>query len=299
GRNEAYSAWHVVEDLPWRAVGRIGAILSPLLGPRTDRPLGMLTYHRITSTVPGLPLPEHNVTPERFREQLEGLLLRGFNFWPLRKVIEHCELRQQIPPRTVVITFDDGYENFYTNALPVLQDLGLPATVFVATAFLDAADPFPFDEWGMQYADRAPPATFRPLRSEQCLEMHAAGLVEIAAHTHSHQDFHGRPGDFLNDMRSCIGTLNEMLGVRELTFSFPFGRLEAGDAGEEMVEVAKSTGVKCGLTTESECIDPASDPFTWGRFTAFPFDTAATLAAKLDGWYSWAPRFLRRFSSRK
>ncbi|MBT8084798.1 MAG: hypothetical protein KJN72_06210, partial [Woeseia sp.] len=42
GRNEAYSAWHVVEDLPWRAVGRIGAILSPLLGPRTDRPLGML-----------------------------------------------------------------------------------------------------------------------------------------------------------------------------------------------------------------------------------------------------------------
>ena len=297
--NAAYSKWHAIEDLPWRAVGRMGSLLSPLLGPRTDRPLGMLTYHRVTPAVTGLPLPEHNVEPRRFREQLEGLLARGFTFWPLKRVLEYHDLNQSIPPRTAVITFDDGYENVFTNAWPVLRELDLPATVFVTTSFLDADEPFPFDEWGKRYAGQAPLSSFRPLRTDQCIEMHTDGLFEIAAHTHSHQDFHGRPREFFDDIKKCTNTLTDMLGVSELTFSFPFGRLESGSAGEEMVATAKSTGVKCGLTTESECIDPSSDPFTWGRFTVFPFDTAATLASKLDGWYSWAPRLMRRFSDRR
>ena len=45
------------------------------------------------------------------------------------------------------ITFDDGFENNYVNAWPVLKELNLPATIFVATKYLDSDVPFPFDDW--------------------------------------------------------------------------------------------------------------------------------------------------------
>jgi len=230
--------------------------------------------------------------------QVKGLLSRGFSFWPLSKVLSYRDSGEAIPARTVVLTFDDAYETVYTNAWPLLKELQLPAAVFIATAFLDSDDPFPFDAWGTRFSDCAPGLSYRPLRREQCLEMCADGLVEIGAHTHTHQDFHGRPDAFLDDMQVCVGVLREMLGVQDFTFSFPFGRLESGHAGEELRDAAREAGVPCALTTEAECIDPASDPFTWGRFTAFPFDSDATLAAKLDGWYSWAPQLLRRLSQR-
>jgi glycosyltransferase involved in cell wall biosynthesis len=51
--------------------------------------------------------------------------------------------------------------------------------------------------------------------------------------------------------------------------------------------------VICGLTTDCALVDPRSDPFEWGRFNAFDWDTSTTLAAKLDGWYTWAAKLKR------
>jgi hypothetical protein len=63
-----------------------------------------------------------------------------------------------------------------------------------------------------------------------------------------------------------------------------------------LVAAARQTGVLCALTTESVLVDPDSDPFQWGRFNAFPWDTSATLAAKVEGWYSWAPKLRQRIA---
>jgi cell division protease FtsH len=60
-----------------------------------------------------------------------------------------------------------------------------------------------------------------------------------------------------------------------------------GFAGADLAQAARRTGVTCGLTTEIELVDPAADPFTWGRVEAVESDSAATCAAKLSGWYNW------------
>jgi len=275
---------------PLRATGRAAFVLSKLLGSRGAGAVGILTYHRVADSVPGLPSPLHNVAPERFHQQISGLLSRGYHIWPLRKVLEHRDCGHAIPGRTIVVTFDDGYYSVYANAWPIMRELNVPATVFVSTAFLDEIKPFPFDDWGVEFADRAPAETFRPLTTAQCREMSADRLIELGAHTHTHQDFRGRPEEFRQDLQTSVDVLETRFGVRNPTFAFPFGCPFRGFAGQDLVVAAKQTDVTCGLTTECVLADPASDPFGWGRFNVFSWDTAATLAGKLAGWYSWAPK---------
>lgn len=275
---------------PMRATGRAAVVLSTLLGSRGGNAVGILTYHRIAPRIPGFPFPLHNVTPQRFHRQVSGLLARGYQVWPLRRILEYRDGGQDIPRRTIVVTFDDGYESVYLNAWPILRALNVPATVFVSTAFLDSSKPFPFDEWGIRFASRVAPESFRALTTVQCREMLDDGTIELGAHTHTHQDFRHRPEDFRKDLQKNIDVLESRFGIQSPTFAFPFGCPFRGFAGQDLVAAAKRTGVACGLTTECVLVDPASDPFRWGRFNVFPWDTAATLAGKLAGWYSWAPK---------
>jgi peptidoglycan/xylan/chitin deacetylase (PgdA/CDA1 family) len=297
GKQMTKSLLKFVNDASIRTVGRTAVVLNKLLGRRAGDAPGSLTYHRIAPRIPGLPPPMHNVAPERFRQQITGLLARGFNAWPLRKLLDHHGQGRSVPRRTFAITFDDGYQCVYLNAWPVLRELRIPATVFVCTAFLDDSKPFPFDEWGMAYEDRAPADTFQPLTTAQCAEMQKDGLIELGAHTHTHQDFRNRPEAFREDLEASLDILRSRFAVENPTFAFPFGCPFKGYAADDLVAAAKATDVICGLTTESVVVDPASDPFRWGRFNVFSWDTGATLAAKLDGWYSWAPK-LRKAPAR-
>src|SRR5262249_41732815 len=79
--------------------------------------------------------------------------------------------------------------------------------------------------------------------------------------------------------------LRARFGLGAVTFSFPFGI-----AGPELTDAARQSGVLCGLTTEQVPASLREDPFTWGRFGIEESDTAVTIAAKLDGWYSLARR---------
>ncbi len=79
-----------------------------------------------------------------------------------------------------------------------------------------------------------------------------------------------------------------------MTFAFPYGSRALGFSGGALAAVARETGVLCALSTEAVPVTVNSDPFHWGRFNAFPWDSSATLAAKLEGWYSWAPRLRQR-----
>ena len=116
-----------------------------------------------------------------------------------------------------------------------------------------------------------------------------SGVVSIGAHTHTHEDFRGRPHEFRADLEACVDFLRGEYDLENVPFAFPFGSPERGFAGPELVAAVKRTSVVCGLTTDPVLVDMSGDSFCWGRFNAFSWDTCRTLAAKLDGWYSWAP----------
>jgi peptidoglycan/xylan/chitin deacetylase (PgdA/CDA1 family) len=244
---------------------------------------GILAYHRIADPVPGVAPPTWNVTPARFRAQLEGLLARGFRPVPLRTLL----VPAPAPAHRFAITFDDGYENVFTAALPILRALSIPATVFVVTGQLGSQSPFPFDDWPA--AGSAPATAWRPMSVAQCAAIAADPLFEIGAHTHAHEDFRGRPDALAEDLRTCLGFLADRLSVRQPPFAFPYGSADAA-----LTAVARQAGVSSALTMAEHRIRAGSDPFGWERFLVTGADTAATLAGCLDGWQDTLRRYRPR-----
>jgi glycosyltransferase involved in cell wall biosynthesis/peptidoglycan/xylan/chitin deacetylase (PgdA/CDA1 family) len=287
-----------VSDWGIRAVSAFGSAACRMVGPRVGTQFGILLYHRIADEVVGIERPTINVSPRRFESQIRGLVQAGFVFWPLRRVLDCVARGEHIPPYVVVLTFDDGFEGVYRNAWPVLRELNVSATVFLATAYLGSEQPFPFDHWGQRNSRVVPSTAFRPLNIAQCRELAASGLIEFGAHTHTHEDFRHRPIAFRKDLETNIETLQKLFGRSDVTFAFPYGTPRLGYVDASLTNAARETGVRCALTTHSSLVKPGDSPFAWGRFTVFPWDNSKTLAAKLGGWYGWAPALKNRLLGR-
>lgn len=262
------------------------SLLHRLCPRRVPHEFGILMYHRVTDAVPGTPIPTWNVTPNQLRRQLGGLLDAGFQPWPLRRVLKAQCTGQPVPDGTFVVTFDDGYANNFTGALPILKELNVPATLFLATAFLDSDLPFPNDDWEAAGSPAVPRDAWRPLTTDEARSLLDSGIVEIGCHTHTHADFRQRPEALRADLKQSLSVLRQKFGIERPTFAFPYGTPRLGFASPELVQVVKEAGLLCSLTTESVPAELTSSPFGWGRFTATQEDTPQTLAAKLDGWYS-------------
>lgn len=263
------------------AICRAAACQQAFHGRRPGNDFGILTYHRVTDRVPGFAAPTWNISPARLREQLAGLLRRGFKPRALSAVLEARTTGVKLPEGVFVVTFDDGYENNFTDALPVLEELGVPATIFLATSFLNSTSPFPFDDWSGRGQWGVPVSSWRPLESGQCRKLLDSGLIELGTHTHTHQRFLQRIDDFRADMQASIELLHDAFGVRRPTFAFPHGIHDSS-----MLDVVRDLGIRAALTTVPGLIDISSDPLGWGRFSVESHDTAATLAGKLGGWYT-------------
>jgi peptidoglycan/xylan/chitin deacetylase (PgdA/CDA1 family) len=112
------------------AAGRwANAAAAQFAGPR----LSILIFHRV------LPQPDPLFPAEPFAERFEHLMAgvaRSFDVLPLHQAVQKLA-QGQLPPRALAITFDDGYADNHDIALPILQRLGLTATVYVSTGFLD------------------------------------------------------------------------------------------------------------------------------------------------------------------
>lgn len=105
--------------------------------PRRRDSLAVLTFHRVASgpsVVPGL----HSATPESFRRLLD-LLGESFRIIPLQDALARAAGGPTLPPRSLLLTFDDGYADLAAEAWPALQERDLPAVAFIPTAFPDGA----------------------------------------------------------------------------------------------------------------------------------------------------------------
>jgi hypothetical protein len=159
--------------------------------------------------------------------------------------------------------------------------LSVPATVFLATAYLDCIERFPFDDWPDAGSSEVPPQSWRPLSFAQCSQMLEEGLIDLGSHTHTHAVFRGRPGSFGQDLAASLALIRARFGLADIMFSYPFGIVEPA-----LAAAARRAGVLCALSAQAELVRPQSDPFTWGRFSVAENDTSSTLVAKLDGWFS-------------
>lgn len=132
-------------------VARISTMRARL-GPAPG--LAILAYHRVFDLDREKDFPYDpelvSASVEEFGWQMETLS-RHFEPLHLSEVLRHLDEGRPLPPRAVAVTFDDGHLDNYTNAFPVLRRLGVPATIFLSTGYMDQEETFWFDEVAFRF----------------------------------------------------------------------------------------------------------------------------------------------------
>jgi peptidoglycan/xylan/chitin deacetylase (PgdA/CDA1 family) len=269
--------------------------ISVLSGHYGRSGFGILMYHRIGEPVQGIEPPTWNVTPATLHRQLQYLQQRGFEAWPLAAIAAHCQAGIPIPRQVFAVTFDDGYRCVLQHALPVLEALQVPATLFLSTGFLGASGKMPMDDWSAAGSPAVPKALYEPLTLKECDALLASPLITLGSHTHSHGDFRGNLDAFHRDVATSKEFFQGHWGIKDPPFAYPYGCSLSGYCSPEMRDIIRRQGFSCAVTSDSRIVDPVHDDrFAWGRIAVSASDSGRSLAAKLDNWYG----AMRRFSQR-
>jgi peptidoglycan/xylan/chitin deacetylase (PgdA/CDA1 family) len=178
-----------------------------------DKPIPILMYHSIAYEKDN----DIRIPKEKFREQMKFLKDNGYTTLTLTEVSDLFTKNIPIPKKSVVLTFDDGYVDNYTNAFPVLKEFGIKATVFVITDWVDKVPQF--------------------MTISQLKEMEKNG-IDIEAHTQIHDELDKLNYDEqLKTLKGSKEFLEKNLNKRVNFMAYPFGKYNsttikaANDAG--------------------------------------------------------------------
>lgn len=266
--------------------------ISLLRGQCGTSGFGVLMYHRICQPVEGVSAPTWNVTPAKFRSQLEYLMSKGYEAWKLTDLVERANAGKQIPRCAFAVTFDDGYRCVATEALPILESLQVPATIFLATGLLGTPGRMPQDDWTGAEDGRVPKDCYEVVSIEDCDRLVNSHLIDLGSHTHTHLDFRGKISEFKDDICKSFDFIRSRWGLENIPFAFPYGCSRNGFCTPAMKSVVKQVGFCCALTADARIIDPEKeDTYGWGRIVAHDSDSGRILATKLDNWYGAFKRF--------
>lgn len=132
----------------------------------TEAQVAILCYHEVDH-----PNDSFAVTSKNLEQHINYMKKAGYHFVTLDEYLAYTDGKLQLPDKSVMLTFDDGYESFYTKVYPLLQKYQVPAMLAIVTSWTDGE--------GLPTDVRAV-ATWAQLR-----EMEQSGLVTIVSHTHA------------------------------------------------------------------------------------------------------------------
>jgi peptidoglycan/xylan/chitin deacetylase (PgdA/CDA1 family) len=204
-----------------RLVYRPGAPASPQRPTRyfetpseTTSELPILMYHRVAPE--GVQaLDRFRLTPEGFEAQLRWLREAGYESATLAEWRLACRLRQPLPGRRVILTFDDGYADFHDHAWPLLQRYGFGAHVFLVTGEIGGRS-----VWDAGYGESA------PLLSWDQVRILAAAGVHFGSHGASHRAFPGLTYEELaHELIASRRAIEDATGGPVASLCAPYGML--------------------------------------------------------------------------
>ena len=169
----------------------------------------ILMYHSISDNLFGKSHPYYqiNTSPEAFAQQMRWLRNNGFRTLDLTEAHASLESGRDVS-KTVVITFDDGYRDFYTDGMVVMKQCGFTATIFLAT---DRIQERPVRIEGVDY-----------LTWSEVRELHAEG-IGFGSHTVTHPDLRSIGPDQIDyELGYSKEIIEERLGTAVKSFAYPF-----------------------------------------------------------------------------
>lgn len=189
---------------------------------------------------------ELTISPALFREHLAYLRAAGYQTISLKALYNALQYGAPLPERPIVLTFDDGYVDHYTNVLPALLDFGYMGTFFVITERADAGNP-------------------AHLSWRQIQEMAAAGM-EMQSHSRTHPDLRERSHDFLvYELLGSVESLEAHTDQPVRVFSYPSGRYD-----EDTLSVVEQSPIQIAVTTQSGAYHTTSSLLELKRLRVTP-----------------------------
>jgi len=228
-------------------------------GPRPR----ILCYHSVGTPRWGV----NDVSPARFRRQIERALAAGYRFVPAAE-IARADVPTQAP--LLAVTFDDGLRSVLDHAAPVLRTYGIPWTIFVVSDW--ASGQHRFGEGTMlDWRD---------------LERVAAAGGRIGSHSVSHPDFARlEPGTAANELARSREAIRAHLGLDVTEFAIPFGQ------SMNWTPAAQQAALEAGYTTVYAQSEDRRPPGTVARTFVTRFDGDrifdAALGGAYDRWEEW------------
>lgn len=168
------------------------------------------------------------VSPENFQKQMEYLKLKGYQTIKMADLINFFDSGSPLPKKSILITFDDGYEDFATNVYPLLNSLNFNATLFLPTGLADNPGYLTWDQ-------------IKNISSNQ--------NIYVANHTWSHKSTKAQKDVVEKEILAADRQLTEKNLNALKIFAYPYG--EVSDIAKKTLE---SSGYKLAFTTRTGSI---------------------------------------------
>jgi len=199
------------QPTPTWAFNPSGKVIAPIL-----------LYHHIAETdVPN----RYYVPPTQFEEHMKWLADNGYTTIPVTLLVEALTKGAELPARPVVITFDDGDLDVYTNAFPIMQRYGQVGVFYLVAGWKDAKTVVP---------------------KENISEMIAAGW-EIGSHSMTHLDLTKNHSELGREVVASRQVLKDTFQAAVNTFAYPFGSIDPPSANK-VIEAGYLAGMGLGVS---------------------------------------------------
>lgn len=266
------------------------AILAQMFSvaaPREPRAC-IFYYHRIADIdFVDSKLDDRNVLPRIFEKQIAALS----EFAEIVSLPELTEKIKRRAPRSkplISLTFDDGYANFYTNALPILKRCNAPATLSIITGAVDRAAPLPSDKWAVKHRQTVSPETWKPIKWNEIEKCLASGLVTLGAHSDKHLKANDcTRAQIEEEVERSAEILYERFGKTNVpVYAYPYGNSHLGHVPEDYERAVRRAGFRLAVTTDFGLVTETLNPFMLPRIEAHGVDSAAAIRAKTASRFS-------------
>lgn len=174
----------------------------------------VLLYHKIDRPTPDVKIRGAFTAPKRFERQMSYLKRKGFEFYTASEIAAFYRDNAKFPDRGICLTFDDGWKDNYSHAVPILKKLGIKATIFiVASCVGKTTDRVTADGEGPR----------EHLSEDNIREMSAAG-VEFGSHSFNHKLFDRiTEPEIVEEVTTSRDYLENLLQTPCRTFAYPAG----------------------------------------------------------------------------
>ncbi|HMM20346.1 MAG TPA: polysaccharide deacetylase family protein [Selenomonadales bacterium] len=215
------------------------AVAGRVREPQNLADVPVLNYHKVDTFQHSLSL-----APQEFEEQIRYLSEHGYHSISPDMLMDYIERGKPLPDKPVLITFDDGYRDNYTNAFPILKKYGFTATIFLVTGLV-GRDP-------------------RFLTWEQAREMQQAGFV-FGSHTVHHAALTALSQDeAFAELTESRLEIERQLGAKPRYFAYPTGAYNLRTA-----ELVRKAGYRAAFTIRYGEVGLNSDFYALERIPLF------------------------------